>query len=107
MKPKRFDVYMVELDPRYGESNKRKRACAILSPNEMNRHLNTVIIAPMTTSTRDYPTRIEVHMNGVDGQIALDQLRVIDTRRLQDKLGTLPGNVQKRALSLLSDLFAK
>ncbi len=78
----RFDVCLVNLDPTLGHEIKKARPGLIVSPDEMNRHIRTVIIAPMTAAGRDYPTRISVSFEGKKGQIALDRLRTVDKRRL-------------------------
>src|SRR5688572_9891601 len=102
----RFDVYLVNLDPTLGSEIQKTRPCVVISPNEMNRYIRTVIIAPMTSTGRPYPTRVECRFAGKDGQIVLDQLRTVDKARLGRKLGTLPESVQSAILGGLAELFA-
>ncbi len=104
---KRFDVYLVNLDPTIGKETKKTRPCLVLSPNEMNDYLATVIIAPMTTKGREYPTRVRCHFEGKDGQVVLDQLRTIDKQRLVKKLGKISPDTQREVLSVLMELFAE
>ena len=79
---KRFEVYLVNLDPTIGSEIKKTRPCLIVSPDEMNRHIATVIVAPMTTKSKNYPTRVSGKFQGKSGQVVLDQLRTVDKRRL-------------------------
>ena len=104
---RRFDVYLVGLDPTVGSEYQKTRPCVVLSPDELNRHLATVIIAPMTTVERNYPTRIACDFQGKTGQVALDQLRVVDKSRLVKRLGRLATSEQEAILAGLSDLFAE
>ncbi len=102
----RFDVFLVSLDPTVGSEIQKSRPCLIISPDEMNRHIRTVIIAPMTTQGRKYPTRIACEFQGKQGQIVLDQLRTVDKSRLLRKLGRINGQTQMNVLSVLHDMFA-
>jgi mRNA interferase MazF len=102
----RFDVYLVNLDPTIGHEIQKTRPCLILSPDEMNSTLATVIVAPMTTKGRNYPTRIAVRFLGKDGQIVLDQIRTIDKARLVKKLGVVSPHARKAVLGTLAALFA-
>lgn len=104
--PKRFDVYLVNLDPTIGSEIKKTRPCLIISPDEMNRYIATVIVAPMTTGQRSYPTRINCTFEGKHGQVALDQIRTVDKERLAHKLGVLDENTQREVLARLAELFA-
>lgn len=103
---KRFDVYLVTLDPTRGHEIQKIRPCAILSPNEMNRHIRTVIVAPMTTKGRSYPTRVTCTFQGKDGQVVLDQIRTVDKQRLVKRLGHLEAATQEAILETLARLFA-
>lgn len=103
---KRFDVYLINLDPTVG-SDQKTRPCLIISPDEMNRYINTVIVAPMTTKGRDYPTRVICQFEGKEGQIVLDQIRTIDKLRLVKRLGRVDSQIQMEVLSLLGDMFAR
>ena len=102
----RFDVYLINLDPTVGSEIKKTRPCLIISPNEMNRHIRTVIIAPMTTAGKDYPTRVPCTFKKKMGQIVLDQIRTIDKKRLIKKLGMIDPGTQSEVISVLQRLFA-
>jgi len=102
----RFDVFLVSLDPTQGSEIKKTRPCLVLSPVEMNRALNTVLIAPMTTSLRGYPTRVRTTFQGTKGDIALDQLRAIDKRRLLKRLGSVHPTAANKTLSVLQEMFS-
>jgi mRNA interferase MazF len=104
---KRFDVYLVALDPTIGTEIKKTRPCVVISPDEMNRHIATVIIAPMTTKGYDYPTRVSCIFQKKKGQVVLDQIRTIDKSRLVQKIGRLSDFTQNKVLSVLQELFAK
>jgi len=103
---KRFDVFLVNLDPTIGAEMQKTRPCVIVSPNEMNRHIATVIIAPLTSQGRAYPTRITCHFQGKDGLVVLDQLRTVDKARLVKCLGRLSNDEQQSLLSTLTEMFA-
>jgi mRNA interferase MazF len=102
----RFDVFLVSLDPTVGSEIQKSRPCLITSPDEMNRHIRTVIIAPMTTKGRSYPTRVACDFQGKQGQIVLDQIRTVDKSRLLRKLGRIDSQTQMKVLSVLHDMFA-
>lgn len=104
---KRFDVYLVNLDPTIGSEIQKTRPCLVVSPDEMNRNINTVIIAPMTTKGREYPTRVSCQFQGKDGQIVLDQLRTVDKVRLVKRLGRISATAQKATLTVLAEMFAE
>jgi len=107
MVTKRFEVYLVNLDPTIGSEIKKMRPCLIISPNEMNAHIATVIVAPMTTQGRAYPTRVSCKFQGKDGQIVLDQIRTVDKTRLAKRLGTISAATQKAVLAVLAEMFAE
>ncbi len=102
----RFDVFLVNLDPTIGAEIKKTRPCVIISPDEMNRQIKTVIIAPMTTKGMIYPTRITCKFQGKQGQVVLDQIRTVDKARLVKKLGRLDIRTQSEALTTLAEIFA-
>jgi mRNA interferase MazF len=104
---KRFEVYLVSLDPTKGREIKKTRPCVVVSPNEMNEHISTVIIAPMTTRGRMYPTRVACTFQGKEGQIVLDQIRTVDKVRLVKRLGQISTTTQKQVLALLAEMFAE
>ena len=107
MVAKRFDVYLVNLDPTVGIEIRKTRLCLVISPDEMNRYIRTVMIAPMTTQGRTYPTRIACQFQGKAGQIVLDQIRTIDQTRLVRRLGRLSKTTQRKVLRTLAELFAE
>lgn len=102
----RFDVYLVNLDPAIGSEIQKTRPCLIISPDEMNRNIHTVIVAPMTTAGKDYPTRVMCQFKKNKGYIVLDQIRTIDKNRLISKLGTIDPETQLKVISVLQRLFA-
>jgi mRNA interferase MazF len=103
----RFDVYLVNLDPTIGSETRKKRPCLVISPNEMNEHIRTVIVAPMTTKGQPYPTRVECRFRGKSGQIVIDQIRTVDKVRLVRRLGALDARTAERVLSVLGEMFAR
>lgn len=102
---KRFEVYLVDLNPTRGSEIFKNRPALVVSPDEMNNHLKTVIIAPMTTKGRNFPTRVDCHFAGKDGQIALDQIRCVDKSRLVNKLGEINKPFGQQALEVLKVMF--
>jgi mRNA interferase MazF len=102
----RFDVFLVNLDPTLGHEIKKTRPCLIISPDEMNKHIETIIIAPMTTKGRSYPSRVPVSFQGKKGQIVLDQIRTIDKTRLTRKLGRIDKRTAPKVLDVLQEMFA-
>ena len=103
---KRFEVYLVALDPTAGSEIRKTRPGLIVSPDEMNRFITTVIIAPMTTRGQDYPTRIPCTFQAKNGQVVLDQLRAVDKSRLVRRLGAISPQVQRQVLDRLAEIFA-
>jgi mRNA interferase MazF len=102
----RFDVYLINLDPTVGTEIQKTRPCVIISPDEMNRHIRTVIIAPLTTAGKEYPTRIPFEFKKKKGHIVLDQIRTVDKTRLIKNLGTVDAETQLKVVSILQRLFA-
>ena len=102
----RFDVFMVNLDPTIGREIKKSRPCLVVSPNELNHYIGTVIIAPMTSKGRNYPTRIACRFKGKRGQVVLDQLRTVDKVRLVKKLGRIEPKIQQTVLAVLQEMFS-
>jgi mRNA interferase MazF len=102
----RFEVYLVRLNPTEGREIRKTRPCLIISPDEMNRHIGTVIVAPMTTQGREYPTRIPVRFQRKNGQIVLDQIRTVDKTRLVKRLGKIDDAAAQKVLALLNEMFA-
>ncbi len=103
----RFEVYLVNLDPTVGAEIQKTRPCVVVSPDEMNRHIVTVIVAPMTSQGRLYPTRVACTFEGRDGLIVLDQLRTVDKVRLVKRLGKLSQDEQTSVLRVLGEMFSK
>ena len=103
---RRFEVYLLNLDPTLGSEIRKTRPCVVVSPDEMNRYVRTVIVAPMTTRGRPYPTRVGCSFEGKEGQVVLDQLRTVDRVRLVKRLGALAGDTREEVLSALAELFA-
>lgn len=102
----RFDVWLVNLDPTLGSEIRKTRPALIISPDEMNRNLNTVIIAPMTTKGNQYPTRIKCNFQGKNGNIVLDQIRTIDKIRLLNKLGEISESEKSNTVTILQEIFS-
>ncbi len=107
MKVSRFEVYLVNLDPTRGKEIRKTGPCLIISPDEMNDYFSTVIVAPMTTVIRNYPTRVTCMFQGKEGQVVLDRLRTIDKSRLVKKLGKIEPPIQNAILGILQQMFAK
>ncbi len=103
----RFDVYLAALDPTLGSEIKKTRPCLIVSPDEANRHLATVIVAPMTTKGHNYPSRVPCTFQGKSGQIVLDQLRTVDKVRLVKRLGRINSPAQSSVLATLAEMFSE
>ncbi|GBE06301.1 mRNA interferase EndoA [bacterium BMS3Abin10] len=101
----RFDIYIVSLDPARGSEIRKTRPCVVISPDEMNHNINTVIIAPMTSSSKKYPTRKPVEFQGKKGQIVLDQIRTADKARLIKRIGHLKKNTSEKVASTLQEMF--
>jgi mRNA interferase MazF len=103
--PNRGEVYLVELDPTRGSEIRKTRPCLVISPDELNHYLRTVIVAPMTTGGHAYPFRPAAHFGGKDGRVALDQLRTVDRERLRKRLGLLSPTSLAPVFAVLAELF--
>ncbi len=103
----RFDVFRVNLDPTVGSEIRKTRPCVVVSPDEMNRHVRTVVVAPLTSKDRPYPTRVPVRFGGKSGQVVIDQLRTVDKVRLVERLGTLDHEAAAKVLGVLAEFFAE
>jgi len=103
---RRFDICLINLDPNIGHEMQKTRPCLVVSPDEMNRHIGTIIVAPMTAKGRSYPTRVPCKFRGKKGQIVLDQLRTVDKARLVRKLSRLSAKAQAEVLRVLAEIFA-
>jgi mRNA interferase MazF len=102
----RGDVYLIELDPTRGSEIRKTRPCLVVSPDELNEHLRTVIVAPMTTGGHAYPWRISCRFQGRSGFVATDQLRTVDVERLARRLGRMAPHSLAAVLSVLEEMFA-
>ena len=102
----RFNVFLVRLDPTAGAETAKTRPGVVVSPDKLNRTVSTVIIAPMTTVRRGWPTRVEITFQGKTGEIALDQIRAVDKSRLVKRLGKLDSDTANAVLDALGELFA-
>jgi mRNA interferase MazF len=102
----RFEVWLTTLNPTVGSEIQKTRPCLIVSPDEMNRHLSTVIVAPMTTGGRLYPSRVECEFEGTSGHVALDQIRTVDKARLMKRLGVIADPTASAVLDTLQSMFA-
>lgn len=107
MVAKRFDVFLVSLDPTIGTEIQKTRPCVVISPDELNDYIQTVILAPMTTKARPYPTRVPCVFDGKDAHIVLDQIRTVDKERLIKRLGQIDAHTRRHVLATLGELFAE
>ena len=103
---KRFDIFLVNLDPTLGSEIQKTRPCLVVSPDEMNQHIGTVIVAPMSTRGRDYPTRVRCRFQKKSGQVVLDQIRTVDKRRLVRRLGRVESRTATKVLDVLVEMFS-
>ena len=104
--PQRYEIWLVALEPTPGVAGHEPRPAVIVSPDEMNRHVRAVIVAPMTTAAQSYPTRVPVRFEGKDGQIALEQIQTIDKARLVRRAAALPKRTARQVAAVLVELFA-
>jgi len=104
---KQYSIYLVNLDPTIGREIKKTRPCIILSPNEMNNCLSTIIIAPMTTKSHNFPTRVQINFQGKNGWAVLDQIRAIDKVRLVKALGKLDADKIKEIKDVLNEMLVR
>ncbi|MEW6104619.1 MAG: type II toxin-antitoxin system PemK/MazF family toxin [bacterium] len=102
---KQYEIYIVSLNPTIGHEMKKSRPCVIISPDEMNKYISTVIIAPITSKSHAYPTRIPIILENKSGWIVLDQIRSIDKRRLIKKLGILDKNKIQEVKSVIKEML--
>ncbi len=105
MVAKQFEVYLIDLGATVGSEMRKFRPCVVVSPDEMNRHIATVIVAPLTTKRRKYPSRVDCHFDGKLGQVVLDQIRTLDKSRLTKCLGAVPVTTQKSIKQVLVQMF--
>lgn len=100
-----YDIVLVNLDPTIGSEMRKTRPCVILSPNEMNKYLNTIVVAPMTSSSKPYPTRVEVRHKGTKGWIAIDQIRTIDRMRIAKRFESLTAKEIEKVKDVIREMF--
>ena len=105
MELSQYQIVLVNLDPTIGSEIQKTRPCVIISPDEMNAHLRTMVVAPMTTKSKKYPSRIEVKHEGRIGWIVLDQVRTIDKLRIVKQIGQLSGPSIKEVKAILKEMF--
>lgn len=105
MEIKQYQIILVNLDPTIGSEIKKTRPCVVISPNEMNKYLRTVVIAPMTTSSKKYPTRVKVKHDNKIGWIVLDQIRTIDRQRIIKIFGELQDFEIQELKSVLKETY--
>lgn len=104
--PRRGEVHLVSLDPTRGSEIRKTRPCLVVSPDELNHHLGTIIIAPMTSAGHPYPFRVPCKFDGKAGFVVLDQIRTVDRERLVRRIGKLSAPAFERTLALLQEMFA-
>ena len=102
---KQYEVYLLNLDPTIGSEMKKTRPCVILSPDEMNNYLNNVIIAPMTSTVKGYPTRVKIEFEGKEGEIVLDQIKAVDKSRIVKKLGKVEKSAVKNIKRVIKEML--
>jgi len=107
MELKQYHVYLVNLDPTVGHEIKKTRPCLVISPDEMNRHLQTIMIAPMTTKSHEYPSRVALRFKGKDAWVVLDQIRTVDRGRLVKELGKLDVRVIRMVKAVIREMLVE
>jgi mRNA interferase MazF len=105
--PLQDEIWLVSLDPTQGSEMRKTRPCLVISPDEMNRHLRTALIAPMTTVERAYPTRVSLTFRGKHGQVALDQIRAVDRQRLVRRIGKVSAATAQAVSTVLVEMFSR
>ena len=105
--PRQGELWLVALDPTRGSEFRKARPCLVVSPDEMNRHIATVIVVPLTTSTRAYPTRVKLRFRGKDGQAVGDQIRTVDKARMMKKLGEAPAAIADKVAEVIIETFRR
>jgi mRNA interferase MazF len=105
MELKQYQIVLVNLDPTIGSEMKKTRPCVIISPNEMNKYLQTIVLAPMTSSSQKYPTRIEIIHDKKKGWIVLDQIRTVDRQRIIKVLGTITDKESRKVKAILKETY--
>ena len=105
MELKQYTIILVNLDPTIGSEIKKTRPCVILSPDEINRFLNTIVVAPLTTNLKKYPTRVQVKHNNKKGMVAIDQIRTIDKSRIIKKFDRLTKSEIEKCKDIIRETF--
>jgi mRNA interferase MazF len=105
--PRRGEVYLVGLEPTRGREMKKTRPCVVVSPDELNAHLRTVIVAPLTSAGTPYPFRVPCHFERTPGSIVFDQIRTVDRERLLRRVGSIPAPTLERVLAVLREMFER
>jgi mRNA interferase MazF len=100
-----YDIVLVNLDPTIGSEMKKTRPCVVLSPNEMNKYLQTIVIAPITSSSKPYPTRVEIKNHQTNGWIVIDQIRTIDRKRIVKHLDILATKTIEKTKKIIKETF--
>lgn len=107
MEIKQYELVLVNLDPTIGSEMKKTRPCVVISPNEMNKYLQTIVVAPLTSSSKPYPTRVEIKKNKTKGWIVLDQIRTVDRTRIIKKLSTLTTSEIEEVKNVIMETYVK
>ncbi|HRE50403.1 MAG TPA: type II toxin-antitoxin system PemK/MazF family toxin [Flavitalea sp.] len=107
MEIKQYEIVLVNLDPTMGSEMKKTRPCAVISPNEMNRYLQTIVVAPLTNSSKPYPTRVEIRQSKTKGWVVLDQIRTIDRIRIIKKLGNLTATEIEAVKAVIMETYVE
>ncbi len=107
MEIRQYDLVLVNLDPTIGSEIKKTRPCLVISPNEMNKYLQTIVIAPVTSTSRDYPTRVSINQERIKGWIIIDQIRTIDKRRIVKNLGKLNNPEIAKVKDVIQETFVE
>lgn len=105
MEINQYDIVLINLDPTMGSEMKKTRPCVVLSPNEMNKYLQTIVVAPMTTSSKPYPTRVEIKHNQTKGWVAIDQIRTVDRARIVKRYETLTTKEIEKVKKVIKETF--
>lgn len=107
MRIKQYDIVLVNLDPTIGSEIKKTRPCAVISPDEMNKYLQTIVIAPITSSSKPYPTRVEVNQSKTNGWVVLDQIRTIDKTRVINVLEKLSSDNVTKVKEIIMETYVR
>ncbi len=107
MEIKQYELVLISLDPTIGSEMKKTRPCAVISPNEMNKYLQTIVVAPLTSSSKPYPTRVEIKQTKTKGWVVLDQIRTVDRTRIIKKLGSLTTSEIEAVKSVIMEIYVE